>query len=58
VISSLAGFSALAEALGQPARAVQLLSAGETQRLELNLEWKTLLQAEIERLHAALRSQQ
>jgi hypothetical protein len=57
VISSLAGFSALAEALGQLARAVQLFSVAETRRLELNLDWDTLLQAETRRLQAALRKQ-
>jgi predicted ATPase/transcriptional regulator with XRE-family HTH domain len=57
VISSLAGFSALAEALGQPARAIQLLGAAETQRMRLNLDWDTLLRAETGRLQAALRNQ-
>jgi len=37
-ISSLVGFSALAEAQGQWARAVQLLSAAETQQAVLNFE--------------------
>ena len=54
LVHSLVGFSAVAAAAGQAARAVQLLSAAEAQRAALKMAWGLLLQAELARLHAAL----